>query len=146
MKLKSNRNHYQGQNKASKSAIHIQGLLLKCHIIYFLNQKKLNILPQVHMLSLHYLKNFSSKFWLLTPFQRCQRLLIDILTFLNYSYTCGLEELVAWQLVGKMGVTSQTWKETKRNRFLPVLHRNYNYIVFILKTHWNYTTSTCVTC
>jgi hypothetical protein len=50
MKLKSNKDHYQGQNEA----IHIlQGLLLKCHIIYFLNKKNLKFLPQVHILSLH---------------------------------------------------------------------------------------------
>jgi hypothetical protein len=41
--------------------------------------------------------------------------------------------------------SSQTWKETERNRFLHVLHRNDNYIVFTLKMHWNCTTSTCVT-
>jgi hypothetical protein len=33
MKLKSYKDHYQGQNEASKSTIHIlQGLLLKCPI------------------------------------------------------------------------------------------------------------------
>jgi hypothetical protein len=54
MKLKSNKDHYQGQNEASKSAIHIlQGLLLKCHINFKKNSKNLNFLPQVHMLSLN---------------------------------------------------------------------------------------------
>jgi hypothetical protein len=44
MKLKSNRDHYQGQNEASKWAIYIlQGLLLKCHIIYFLKSENFEI-------------------------------------------------------------------------------------------------------
>jgi hypothetical protein len=30
---------------------------------------------------------------------------------------------------------SRTWKETERNRFLHVLYRNDNYIVFTLKMH-----------
>jgi hypothetical protein len=43
MKLKSNKDHYQGQNEAWKLAIHIlQRLFLKCHIIYFLNKQNLN--------------------------------------------------------------------------------------------------------
>jgi hypothetical protein len=44
MKLKSNKDHYQGQNEAWKSAIHIlQGLLLKCHINFKKSQKKSEI-------------------------------------------------------------------------------------------------------
>jgi hypothetical protein len=40
MKLKSNKDHYQGQNEAWKSTIHIlQGLLLKCHINYYFKKK-----------------------------------------------------------------------------------------------------------
>jgi hypothetical protein len=44
MKLKSNKNHYQGQNEAWKSAIHnLQGLLLKCHINFKKNKKRSEI-------------------------------------------------------------------------------------------------------
>jgi hypothetical protein len=54
MKLKTSRDHFQGQNEASKSAIHIlQGLLLKCYINFKKNWKNLKFLPQVYMLSLH---------------------------------------------------------------------------------------------
>jgi hypothetical protein len=54
MKLKSKKDHYQGQNEAWKSAIHIQqGLFLKCHINFIKKFKKLKFLPQLHMLPLH---------------------------------------------------------------------------------------------
>jgi hypothetical protein len=68
IKLKSNKDHYQGQNEAWKSALHIlQGLLLKCHIIYFLNKKNLKVLPQVNMLSLHLPWNFQLKILIFDP-------------------------------------------------------------------------------
>ena len=35
----------------------------------------------------------------------------------------------------KFEISSQTQKETERNRFLHVLHRNDNYIGFTLKMH-----------
>ena len=44
MKLKSNKDHYQGQNESWKSAIYIlQGLLLKCHISFFFKSKGFEI-------------------------------------------------------------------------------------------------------
>ena len=94
-KLKSNRDHYQGQNEAWKSIIHIlQGLLLKCHIILKKNQVNLIFLPQVHIAILAFTlkilaQNFD--FWPLLIW--CQRLLIwyiDILKSFIYMQGWGL--------------------------------------------------------
>jgi hypothetical protein len=76
---------------------------------------------------------------------------MDKLSFPNLYKLHNLNDLMDFYLVSSRKICprsfpSWTWKETERNRFLHVLHRNDNYIVFTLKTHWNCTTSTCVTC
>jgi hypothetical protein len=111
MKLKFNKDHYQGQNEAWKSAIHIlQGLLLKCHI-NFKKIKKIWIFYHTYIrYPCIYLKNFSSKFWILTPFQRCQRLLIWFIDILNTFMCMWVWGLVAWHLVGKRRVKADPWE------------------------------------
>jgi hypothetical protein len=45
-----------------------------------------------------------------SKFQRCQRLLNGILSFLKLSCVCGIGELVAWYLVDKRGVKADPWE------------------------------------
>jgi dihydroneopterin aldolase len=103
MKHKFNKDHYQSQNEARKSALHIlQGLLLKCHINFKKKLEKLEIYTtSTYAILASTLKKLAQKFNFRTLIRRCQRLLNGILTFLKHLCACGLGEHVAWHLAGK---------------------------------------------
>jgi hypothetical protein len=112
MKLKSNKDHYQGQNEAWKSAIHIlKGLLLKCHINFKKYKKKPEIFTTSTYATLASTLKISAQnfdFWPL--FRGIKDCWYSILTFWKLSCACELGGLVAWHLVGKRGVKVDPWE------------------------------------
>jgi hypothetical protein len=112
MKPKSNRDYYQGQNEALKSALHIlNGLLLECHIIYFLNWKKFEIFTtSTYAIFASSLKISAQNFDFWPLFRGVKDCWYGILTFLKVLWTCELGELVAWYLVDKRGAKANPWK------------------------------------
>jgi hypothetical protein len=112
MKLKSNKDRYQGQYEAWKSAIYIlQELLLKCHINFKKNQNKLRCFPNKYICyPCTYSKILAQNFDFWPLFRGAKDCSYGILTFLKASYACGLGEVLAWHLAGKRGVKVDPWE------------------------------------
>jgi hypothetical protein len=108
MKLKSKKDHYQGQNEAWKSAIHIlQRLLLKCHIILFFKSKKSEIFTtNTCAIFVSTLKRFAQNSYFWPLFWGVKDCWYSILTFLKLSCTCGFGGLWlgTWWVRGELGL------------------------------------------
>jgi hypothetical protein len=109
MKLKSNKDHYQGQNEAWKSAIHILwGLLLNCHINFKKDWKNLRFLPQVHILTFASTLKISAQnfeFWPL--FKGVKDCWMAYLYFKKFHVYAGLGSLWlgTWWVRGELRLT-----------------------------------------
>ena len=75
----------------------------------------MKFIQKTHMVSLHLL----------------QKSQLKILIFDPQSQVFKIDE----EYVNILETSSQTWKEMERNRFLHILYRNDNYIIFTLKTY-----------
>jgi hypothetical protein len=108
MKLKSNKDHYQGQSEAWKSAIHnLQGLLLKRYINFKKIQKRSEIFTASTYATLASTLKISTQnfnFWPL--FRGVKDCWYGILTFKKLSCACRLWSLWlgTWWVRGESGL------------------------------------------